>query len=249
VFKEELMINLQNRIVSMLVIAMLSTNLSSCSSFNKVGSFLSDKKTVNYQRNNSVKNLEFPPDLTTPEFDKEFVLPGASALNTVSLRSGGVVSTNRVDNFPPDNTSSVSPVASVQGQRTGALSSIKSLSGKAVLHIHDSYPRALILTEIMLERLKFSIVSNNAGNGTYHVKYNGEDLQEEKKKGFLSGTFNYFKGLTAGSNNKILSSGKVYQVQLVNSNGVPLLSFKSSVGKILPSNAQIIALFNDEFNR
>ncbi|MEE9325921.1 MAG: hypothetical protein V3U71_01405 [Cocleimonas sp.] len=243
------MINLQKRIVSILVIVTLSTVLSSCSGFNKIGSFLSDKKTVNYQKNNSVKNLEFPPDLTAPEFDKEFVLPEASAMNTVSLRSSGVVSTNSVGNFPPDNTSSVSPSAATQGQRTGTLSSVKTFSGKTVLHIHDSYPRALVLTEIMLERLRFSIVSSNARNGTYQVKYNGEDLQKEKKKGFLSGTLDYFKGLTADSDYEILSKGKVYQVQVVNNNGAPLLSFNSSRGETLPSHAQIITIFNNEFNR
>lgn len=243
------MINFQNRIILKLVIVVLSTVLSSCSGFNKMGSFLSDKKTANYQNNNVVKNLEFPPDLTAPEFDKEFVLPEASAMNSFSLGSEGVVSTNRMVNFPPDNTRSVSSRAVIQGQRTNILSSVKILSGESVLHIHDSYPRALILTEIMLERLKFSIESSNTRNGSYLVKYNGKDLQKENKKGFLSGTLDYFKGLTADSNNDTLSNGKVYQVQVINNNGVPLLSFKSSAGETLSSNAQIISLFNNEFNR
>jgi len=241
------MINMQHRIVSFLMALVVATSLSACSGLNKVGSFLSDKKTANYQNNRSVKDLEFPPDLTAPEFDKEFELP--SSTSTVSMRSGGIVSTD--NNFAQPATSAVNYSGNTRKrERTGVLSSIKSQAGETVLHIHDTYPRALILTEIMLERIHFSILSRDAG-GNYRVQYKGADITKEKKKGFLSGTLDYFKSLTAGSAGKVLANNSIYQVRVVNQGGLPLLYFKGGTGQTLPnkSQVQIITLFNNEFNR
>jgi outer membrane protein assembly factor BamC len=46
---------------------------------------------INYKKNNSVKTLEFPPDLTAPEFDAAFTLPssGVSALAVNQQRLKG----------------------------------------------------------------------------------------------------------------------------------------------------------------
>ena len=232
------MIKLQNNMVSILLAIFIVTNLSACSAFNKVGSFLGDKKTVNYQNNASVKDLEFPPDLTAPEFDKEFELP-STTVSAVAMSNG--------TSFQPNATS-------VNFQtRSGDLASIRSLGGESVLQVNDTYPRALVLTDIMLERMGFSIISRNAAGNVYRVQYNGEDIDIGEKSGRISGFFNRAKDIVGfgGSNNKALVKGQIYQTTISNQQGVGIVRFTNAAGQALPSKAhtKIITLLNNEFNR
>jgi len=59
-------------------------NISGCS---VVDNFMDTKNRINYKNNNSVKALEFPPDLTAPEFDMAFALPADGVVNASSLGS------------------------------------------------------------------------------------------------------------------------------------------------------------------
>lgn len=239
------MIRLQQSVLSLTIALVVLTSLTACSGMRKVGSFLSDKRTVNYQKNTSVKNLEFPPDLTAPQFDSEFDLPSGT-VSTVSMRTGGVISTNNTYsvNPPPSNTNTIPNYRS----RSGNLSSIQTQSGKAHLQIHDTYPRALILTDIMLERMGFIILSRNTSAGIYTVQYNGKDVASGNKRGWFSRVKNVV-GLSRSS--KALSKGKTYQVHIIKTQGFPLVRFKSAAGQeIVPaSHTKIITILNNEFNR
>ncbi len=57
-------------------------NISGCS---VVDNFMDTKNRINYKNNSSVKALEFPPDLTAPEFDMAFALPADGVVNASSL--------------------------------------------------------------------------------------------------------------------------------------------------------------------
>jgi len=57
-----------------------------------VDSVMDTTNAINYKKSNSVKTLEFPPDLTAPEFDRAFTLPasgGVSASVVNQQRSNG----------------------------------------------------------------------------------------------------------------------------------------------------------------
>jgi uncharacterized lipoprotein len=224
------------------VFLLLLLSLTACSTIER---FTDSKREVNYSNNASVKLLEFPPDLTKPEFDSEFSLPQGRTVSAVAMQNGasGYIG----------NASSAS--VSQQGTRVPVrkLSDIRSQNGQTVLQINDTYSRSLILTDIMLTRMAFSITRRDTARGVYDVVYNGSDIKSEKKEGFLSGTFSYLKSLTrAGSdNNKILAKGKSYQVHIRNQAGVPLVHFTGANGQALSpvAHTKIITLLNDEFNR
>ena len=45
---------------------------------------------INYKNNNSIKTLEFPPDLTTPKFDVAFTLPASGIVRASKINSKSV---------------------------------------------------------------------------------------------------------------------------------------------------------------
>jgi len=59
-------------------------NISACS---VVDNFMDTKNRINYKNNSSVKALEFPPDLTAPEFDMAFALPANGVVSASSFGS------------------------------------------------------------------------------------------------------------------------------------------------------------------
>ena len=206
--------------------------LSACS---RINSFLDSKVSVNYGNNTSVKALEIPPDLTSPQFDDAFALPTGGTVSAVALQGGDVY-------IPPSGLSAkTTPVIT---PRTGQLSSVRSQADETVLQIHDTYQRALVLTDIILQRMGFSMLSTNPKKGLLRVEYNGNDISLNEKKNFLSRLFK-------GSGTHALSKGHTYQVQINEEDGVPLVRFKDANGKALKPRAQtrIINLMNDEFNR
>ena len=232
------MIKIQNNSAPLLLAIFMVTNLSACSVFNKASSFLGDKKTVNYQNNASVKDLELPPDLTAPEFDKEFELPSAT-VSAVAMTNG---------------TSFRSSASRANPQtRTGSLASIRMVGSETVLQVNDTYPRALILTDIMLARMGFAILSRNATGDVYRVQYNGDDVDIGQRSSGISGLFNRAKNMVGlrSTENKALVKGQTYQVSITNQSGVGVVRFSNVAGQALPSAAhtKIISLLNNEFNR
>ncbi len=70
----------KNRLVFVILILVLG--LSSCSA---VDSVLDTKNRIDYKNNRSVKALDFPPDLTAPEFDTAFALPADGVVSASSM--------------------------------------------------------------------------------------------------------------------------------------------------------------------
>jgi len=67
-------------------------SISGCSVVDNV---MDTKNRINYKNNSSVKALEFPPDLTAPEFDMAFALPADGVVNASSL--GNVSTGHTID--------------------------------------------------------------------------------------------------------------------------------------------------------
>ena len=212
-----------NSVIKLTLLLFVISGISACStisnSVNKVGDVLTGKKSVaRYDNNKSVKDLEFPPDLTTPEFDKAFAIP-TGTVSTVSMK-------NRSATPGYLNSGSAVQTASVSSTpRTGNLSSIKQQGGESYLQINDRYERALLLTEIVLERMQFRVVNKILATGELNVRYQGA--------------------------NPALIKNANYRVTVINAQGVPLVRIAKSEGNVLTAAeyARIITLLNNEFNK
>ncbi len=206
--------------------------VSACSTVNN---FLDSKVSVDYGNNASVKALEIPPDLTSPQFDDAFALPAGGTVSAAAMQGGYAYSA------PSASSTNTGPVVA---PRTGKLSSVRSQADETVLQIHDTYQRALVLTDIILQRMGFTMLSTNPKKGLLRVEYTGDDISLDEKKNFLSRLFKR-------SSTNVLDKGKTYQVQINEEDGVPLVRFKNANGKPLKPQAQsrIIKLMNNEFNR
>jgi len=233
------MINVQKKILSILIVLVTLFGLSACSTLDRVGGFLNDRGSVDYQNNTSVKQLEIPPDLTKPEFDKAFELP-TGVISAVSLKNGG----SGVIEEPRSNVGAV---------RRGDLSSVRTISGSSVLQVNDSYPRSLILTGIILNKMGFSILNKSPSGDVITVKYNGKDVPifEGEKSGFL-GKFRILLGSESRKvrSNKALINGHNYRFNINNEQGAPIVRVSKSNDKNLSEAARtkIITLLNTAFN-
>jgi len=215
---------------------------SGCS---KIDGILDSKGAVNYRTNqDTVKKMEIPPDLTAPKYDSAFAMPEGGTISVAAMQNGRLAPAVYNPSVATSSTSNSMPSAILSSARTGNLSSIRSESGETVLQIHDTYPRALVLTDIILERLGFSIQSRNQSAGNLQVQYNGDNVASNDKKGFLSRMFKR-------SSSKALAKGQSYQVQIKNQAGMPIIRFRQSNGQMLsPKNqTQVMTLINNEFNR
>jgi len=232
------MINLRHRTLSMTLILVSIISLSACSNNSPLGKFkgaLADRGTVNYQNNQKVKQLEVPPDLTQPEFDKSFELP-TGVVSAVSLENGTAM--------PSTTTNS-----NVGVVRKGDLATIRTVAGRSVLQINDTYPRALILTEIMLTRMGFATTNKSAAGDVITARYNGSDVTVNGKR---NGFFSKAKSLVGlgGGNNKALTRGKSYRATIQNSQGSPIVSITPSAGIMSDAaNTKVITLLNSAFNK
>ena len=239
------MINIHHKTLFVATSLLLLLNLSGCSAANKVRGLIGDDSGVDYQKNKSIKLLEIPPDLTKPEFDRAFDLP-TGIVSAVSLKNGTAM---------PQSKTSVAG-NNVGAIRKGDLSSIRTVSGKTVLVVNDSYPRSLVLTEIMLTRMGFSTISKSPSGDVITAKYNGADVAviESTSGGWLSGLKNI---VTFGSErrkinaNKALLSGKTYRIKILNENGLPVVSVvRADIVNISDAgHAKIISLLNNAFNK
>ena len=99
--------HLKQKSPQLLKLFMASFVLMSVSACSVVDNFVDTKKNrVNYQNNKSVKALDFPPDLTAPEFDMAFVLPadGVVSASAMGNQSGGYTVDGRQINVLPKST-------------------------------------------------------------------------------------------------------------------------------------------------
>lgn len=89
--------------LKVVVVTCVFMNLSACS---VVDNFMDTKNRINYKNNHSVKALDFPPDLTAPEFDMAFALPTDGVVNASSLgsTSGGYTIDGRKISVLPKST-------------------------------------------------------------------------------------------------------------------------------------------------
>ncbi len=211
-----------NSVIKLTLLLFVISGVSACSTVNnavsKVSGMVTGKKAkARYENNKSVKDLEFPPDLTTPEFDKAFALP-TGTVSAVSMKNGTAAPS--YTNIAPTQTAAVA-----SKPRSAKLSSIKKQGGESFLQINDRYERALLLTEIILERMQFKVISKMLATGEMNVRYQGA--------------------------NPALVKGGNYRVSVINAQGVPLVRFAKSEGTVLTTeeHARIITLLNNEFNK
>ncbi|HIO93503.1 MAG TPA: outer membrane protein assembly factor BamC [Leucothrix mucor] len=84
---------MKNIIVTSSVLALLS----GCAAVDK----LTDTTgSINYKNSSSVKTLEFPPDLTSPEFDHAFIMPSSGGVRASTMRDRTFSSDRNVDVLP-----------------------------------------------------------------------------------------------------------------------------------------------------
>ena len=74
-----------NQTLQYLILFILLLGVSACSA---VDNLMDTKNRINYQNNRSVKALEFPPDLTAPEFDMAFALPADGVVKASDIENG-----------------------------------------------------------------------------------------------------------------------------------------------------------------
>ncbi len=221
------------------IVGIMMLSVSGCS---RVTNFLDPKVSVDYEKNASVKALEIPPDLTSPQFDDAFALPTSGTVSAAAMQNGYAYTPTA------SNTASANNNAQPVTPRIGRLSSVRSLADETVLQIHDTYQRAFILTDIILQRMGFTTLRKDPAKGLYRVEYEGADIDadgnEIAKKGFFSRLFNR-------SSNNLLTKGNIYQFEVKEESGVPLVRVKDAQGKPLKPQTQvkIIKLMDSKFNQ
>ena len=68
---------------NVIVVSLVMVSLSGCATVDKLADTTNG---VNYKNSRSIKTLEFPPDLTSPEFDHAFVLPSAGSIRASAMQ-------------------------------------------------------------------------------------------------------------------------------------------------------------------
>lgn len=94
----------RNKTLQLLMLTFILVNISACS---LVDNFMDTKESnLDYTSNKSVKTLDFPPDLTAPEFDMAFVLPadGVVSASAIGNQSSGFTLDGRQINVLPKST-------------------------------------------------------------------------------------------------------------------------------------------------
>lgn len=233
------MINLQRKTIFIILVLIAILGLSACSTVGKIKGVLNDRGSLDYQKNQAIKDLQIPPDLTTPEFDKAFELP-TGVISAVSLKNGG---SGSIQGTGVTSNSNVGAV------RSGDLSSIRTIAGRSVLKVNDTYPRSLVLTEIMLTRIGFTTLSKSSAGDSITARYNGSNITVNGKR---TGFFSKAKGLVGlGRDNNALINGESYRVTIKNEQGSPIVRFARVNAKGISNAAheKIITLLNNAFNR
>ena len=83
---------------NVIVVSSILVSLSGCASIAK----LTDTSNgVNYKNSYSIKSLEFPPDLTSPEFDNAFMLPTSGSVSASAMQAQTTISSDHRVNVLP----------------------------------------------------------------------------------------------------------------------------------------------------
>ncbi len=155
-------------------------NVSACS---VVDNFMDTKRSnLDYKNNKTVKSLDFPPDLTAPEFDMAFVLPAngvvsASAMSNGS-QSGGVNQYRRQINISPQSSTSIRVGAAGQSRWLDVNSSAESLWSK----IRDFWRSVGI--PIKSDEPRIGIMETEWVNSKYRGKILGESYDASLRDRF-----------------------------------------------------------------
>ncbi len=95
--------HLKRKSPQFLMLLFVLINISACS---VVDNFVDTKRSnLDYKNNKTVKSLDFPPDLTAPEFDMAFVLPvnGVASASAMNKQSNGFTLDGRQINVLPES--------------------------------------------------------------------------------------------------------------------------------------------------
>ncbi len=74
---------IKNTLPQLLAALFIMVSMSACT---VIDNFVDVKRSnLDYKSNKTVKHLDFPPDLTAPEFDDAFILPKKGVTNASSI--------------------------------------------------------------------------------------------------------------------------------------------------------------------
>lgn len=96
------------------VVLVLLSGIVGCSAVDNV---MDTKNTINYKNNQSVKKLDFPPDLTAPEFDMAFSLPADGVVSASQLEKGAngyTVDGRKISVLPESSTAKVGSLGTLR---------------------------------------------------------------------------------------------------------------------------------------
>ncbi len=82
---------------NVIVVSSVIVLLSGCAAVDK---FADTKSNINYKNSSSIKSLEFPPDLTSPEFDHAFVMPVSGSVTASSMQGQPTGSGRNINVLP-----------------------------------------------------------------------------------------------------------------------------------------------------
>jgi len=220
-------------LVAFLIASVMS--VSACSTFTKAKGFLSEDSEIDYQNNQSVKLLEIPPGLTTPDFDRSLALPKGASGNNIS----------KPDISPPSFNLS-SPTNS---SRTGVASSIVNTSGRTVLKVHSDYPNSLLATEANLKKMGFEIKSKTSSVISAKFKESAILVNETSVSKLLKHVVGR-DGKRLVKYDVALDKNETYLVAVTNDANGPTVSFTRKDGKRISDegHAKIIELLHTSFN-
>ena len=195
--------NLKRKTVFVFLFSIMAYSLSGCSTIDKVAASITEKKGVDYQNNKSIKDLEIPPDLTTPEFDTAFALPKGT-ISAASLKRGDY-----------------------QTAQKSAPTTIKTIAGKTVVKVNSPYPVALVSTEKALQKMKFKTLSKSAAGDVITAKYMGDDVSFGKSRvpSFMEYIVIGGKRKRLLAFNGALEKGADYRITIKNENNQPIVRF------------------------
>lgn len=235
------MINVQRKTALLILVVITMLGLSACSSNKSFRDILLDTGSVKYEKNQSVRSLEVPPDLTAPEFDEAFKLP-SGVISAVSIQN----KTTAVQSQSKPTTPGEFPAGfRLDASKAGKLARVRKVAGRSVLQVNDTYARSLVLTEVMLARLGFKTVRKSKDGGIITAVYNGKDVTTD---GRPAGILN--KLLDVPDNNIVLANGKSYDISIMNEQGLPTVRFARTNKKRIPNSkhAKMVDLLNKTFN-
>ncbi len=126
--------------------------------------------------------------------------------------------------------------------QTSSVASIVEQEGRTILQIHDTYKRTWVLTGIMMDRMGLVVEKQNQASGIYHVTYQGND-EDAERRGFFKKFF--------GDRTTILTKEQDYQVHIQDAGKLSVVRIFDEEGKPLGKRQTKLALarIKKEFDR